>query len=219
MPSRALNRYLWAAVLLLIAVLAVKTRDNFDALLGGVGTLDVRDAPEDDTVFLRWKGKIDAPMASRIAEAFERHKADGRKFVLSLSSPGGSLDHGAKVVRLLRKIGETHRLETVAEAGSRCASMCVPVYLQGQRRTAAVDAKFMFHEVSFRESFSKDEIDVPDAAKVTATDRLFIKYFTAAGVPETWIANVRASMADGRDVWKTARELADENAGIVQQIF
>ncbi len=219
MPSRALNRFLWAAVLLLIAVLAVKTRDNFDALFGGVGTLDVRDAPEDDTVFLRWKGKIDAPMLSRIAEAFERHKADGRKFVLSLSSPGGSLDHGAKVVRLLRKIGETHKLETVVGAGSVCASMCVPVYLQGQRRTAAADARFMFHEVSFRESFSKDEIDVPDGAKVIATDRLFIKYFTAAGVPEAWIGKVRADMAGGGDVWKTARALADENAGIVQQVF
>ena len=219
MPSRGLNRFLWLTALLLIAVFGMKVRDNLDTYFVGVGKLDVRDAPEDETVFLRWRGKIDAPMASRIAETFERHQADGRKFVLTLSSPGGSLDHGAKVVRLLRKIAETHNLETVVEAGRVCASMCVPVYLQGQRRTAAADAKFMFHEVSFRESVSRDEIDVPDAAKVIATDRLFIKYFTSAGVPEAWIAKVRADMAGGSDVWKTARALADENAGIVQQVF
>jgi hypothetical protein len=39
----------------------------------GVGKLDARLAPEDDTVYLTWRGKIDAPMESRIAEAFERH--------------------------------------------------------------------------------------------------------------------------------------------------
>ena len=219
MPSRAHNRVLWTGVLLLLVVLGVKTRDNLDVFFAGVGKLEVRDAPEQGKVFLRWSGKIDAPMASRIAEAFERYAGEERTFVLSLSSPGGSLDHGAEVSRQLRKFGESHRLNTVVEAGSRCASMCVPVYLQGQSRTAAADAKFMFHEVSFREYLSRDELDVPDAAKSSATDRLFLKYFKAAGVPETWISKVRAEMAGGHDIWKTARELADENAGIVQQVF
>ena len=96
--------------------------------------------------------------------------------------------------------------------------MCVPVYLQGQRRTAAANANFMFHEVSFRESFSKDELEVPEAAKGTSTDQLFAKYFTPAGVPDRWIQKVRADMSGGNDIWKTARELIDENAGIVQDV-
>ncbi len=217
MPSRNANRLIWAAVLLLIAVLAVQTRGNLDAFYMGVGTLEARIVPSEDTVHLRWRGKIDAPMESRIAEAFELHKDAARKFVLILSSPGGSLDHGARVVRLLRKIGATHGFETVVESGRRCASMCVPVYLQGQRRRAAEDAQFMFHEVSFRDSFSKDDLDVPEAAKGTATDQLFAKYFAPAGVPESWIRGVRADMAGGNDIWKTARELIDENAGIVQE--
>ncbi len=218
MPSRAINRLIWAGVLILIAALAVQTRGNLDAFYMGIGKLDVRVAAEEDTIYLSWRGQIEAPMESRIAEAFESHKGEGRTFVLSLSSPGGSLDHGARVVRLLHKIGATHELETVVEAGRRCASMCVPVYLQGRRRRADEDAQFMFHEVSFRESFSKDELDVPEAAKGSSTDQLFAKYFAPAGVPDAWIRKVRSEMAGGNDIWKTARELADENAGIVQEL-
>lgn len=218
MPSRQLNRILWAVVVVLIAVFAMQAMDKLDDFLLRVGTLDVRAAPVEDTVFLHWRGQIEAPMESKIADAFESHKNDGHTFVLALSSPGGSIDHGARVARLLRRMGETHRIETVVEAGKRCASMCVPVYLQGTRRTAAADAQFMFHEVSYRESLSDDEVAVPERAKVSATDHLFEKYFTPAGVPETWIAKVRAEMAGGHDIWKTARELVNENAGIVQDV-
>lgn len=218
MPSRELNRILWGVVLVLIAVFAILARDKLDDFLLTVGTLDVRPAPEEDTVYLRWRGKIDAPMESRIAEAFERHRNDGHKFVLALSSPGGSLGHGARVARLLSRMSETHRIETVVEAGRRCASMCVPVYLQGARRTAAADAKFMFHEVSFHEQLTEKSSDVPASATASATDELFDRFFKTAGVPESWIAKVRAEMTGGHDIWKTARELVDENAGIVQEV-
>ncbi len=220
MPSRSLNRLIWGAMIVLLVVLAFNTRDHFAAYFEKVGTLDVRAVPGEDTVYLRWRGKIEAPMASRIAEAFERHKADAHTFVLSLSSPGGSLDQGAEVVRLLRAIGKTHTLVTNVEAGAMCASMCVPVYLQGQRRIAAADAEFMFHEVNFRDFFSKEEDrDVPESAIGAETDRLFDKYFEAAGVSPAWTSKVRADVAGGHEVWKTGRELFNENSGIVQQVM
>jgi Clp protease len=218
MPSPSINRIIWAAMLALLAVLAWKTRDNLDVFFDSVGKLEVRKDPDDQTVYLRWRGKIDAPMEARITDAFDVQKSGARRFVLTLSSPGGSLAHGAKVIRLLRKIGETHSVETVVEAGRTCASMCVPVYLSGQRRTAAETAKFMFHEVSFREYLAKQDIDVPESAKASETDRFFREYFMPAGVPESWIQKVRAGMAGHNDVWKTGRELMDENAGIVQQV-
>lgn len=220
MPSGSLNRLIWGAVIVLLVVLGLKTRDHFAVYFEGIGKLDVRAIPGEDTVYLRWRGKIEAPMASRIAEAFDRHKAEAHTFILSLSSPGGSLDQGAEVVRLLRRIGVAHTLVTSVEAGAICASMCVPVYLQGQRRIAAADAEFMFHEVNFRDFFSKEEDrDVPEFAIGAETDRLFDKYFEAAGVPQSWISKVRADMAGGHEVWKTGRELFDENSGIVQQVM
>jgi hypothetical protein len=218
MPSRTFNRILWTGVIALLAVLAWTTRNNLDSYFARVGTLEVRDAPEDNSVVMRWSGKINAPMESRIVETFERYKDERRRFVLTLSSPGGSLEHGAKVARRLRQISETHTLETVVEAGRSCASMCVPIYLQGTRRTAAPDAKFMFHEVSFKEYLSREDSDVPESAKASETDRLFTTYFAAAGVPGAWIRRVRASMTGGNDIWKTAQELIDENAGIVLQM-
>lgn len=206
-------------MLIALAILVVQTRDTIERYFEGVGTLEVREVPERDTVYLTWRGAIDAPMASRVAEAFERHNGAGRTFVLSISSLGGSLDHGAQVARLLRRIGQTHTLETVVDEGRRCASMCVPIYLQGRRRTAAASARFMFHEVSFRDFHSNDELDVPERAKASATDQLFRQYFASAGVPQAWIAQVREDMAGGRDVWKTAAELVEEGAGIVQELF
>ena len=37
-------------------------------------------------------------------------------------------------------------------------------------------------------------------------------------LPEAWISKVRAAMAGNADIWKTGRELVDENAGIVQEL-
>ena len=218
MPSGTFNHLLWAGLILVLAVLGYMTRANLGAFYDRVGQLEVRDKPDDSTVVLHWKGKIDAPMEGRITEAFERYR-DGRKtFVLTLSSPGGSVAHGARVVRLLNKMAETHKIETVVDAGQSCASMCVPVYLQGQRRSAAASAKFLFHRVSFSEYLAREQIAVPEQAKDRETDKFFAKYFKQAGVPEAWISQVRTAMAGNADIWKTARELVDENAGIVQQI-
>lgn len=212
-----MNRALWALVLVAMVYFGFQARDQIDAVFLGAGKLTVSEG-DNGAVVLRWRGKIEAPMEARLAEAYESHKDKARLFVVSLSSPGGTLDQGARVVRLLRRMGETHRVETLIDKRSVCASMCVPVYLQGQRRVASADARFMFHEVSFRESLSDDEVAVPQAAKGSATDEFFAKYFATAGVPDDWIATVRRAMTGGNDVWKTGRELAGENAGIVQDV-
>lgn len=96
--------------------------------------------------------------------------------------------------------------------------MCVPVYLQGERRTAAADAAFMFHEVSFRELLADRDSEVPESVTQSETTKLFETYFKPAGVPEGWIATVLSQMKGGHDVWKSAAELVEENAGIVQEV-
>jgi ATP-dependent protease ClpP protease subunit len=219
MLTPALNRMLWIVALLAIGVLSFQFRDNLDAIFAGVGKLEVREVAADDAVMMRWSGRIDAPFAGQLTDAFDAYRRTRRNFVLSISSPGGSVSHGAEVVRVLKRIAQNHRLETVVEARDRCASMCVPIYLQGQARTAAAGARFMFHEVRFKEQFSRDEIEVSAEARGAATDRFFNTFFKPAGVPEPWIRQVRADMAGGKDIWKTARQLVDENAGIVQTTF
>lgn len=219
MPSRKLNLFLWTGVLLLVVIMTVVVSRRFETYFAAIGTLDVATRENGSVVKMRWTGQIEAPMASRITEAYQQHKDKARTFVLALSSPGGSLDQGAAVVQVLKTIAATHHIETVVESGAICASMCVPVYLQGQERSAAADARFMFHKVSFNEFLSGEENAVPEAAKTRETDRLFARYFRAAGVSQEWIARTRSAMADGAEVWKTAQQLVDERASIVQSVF
>lgn len=218
MLSRKLNRIVWAAVIVLTVLFAMRAQDTIDLAMSAIGRLDATRDPQSGELRMRWRGKIEAPMAQRIAEAVSKTDGPISKIVLSLSSPGGSLDHGAEVIALLDKIRATYPLETVVENRGICASMCVPVYLQGDVRRSAASAKFMFHEVSFRESLSDDKISVPEKAVGSATDRFFEKYFLPAGVPADWIGAVRRAMSGGTDVWKTGRDLLDEHAGIVQDL-
>jgi ATP-dependent protease ClpP protease subunit len=206
-------------MIVVLVILAFKTREHLATYFAGVGTLDVVATPGENTLYLRWRGKIDAPMASRIAEAFQKYSDGRQKVVLALSSPGGSLDQGAEVVRLLRKIRQTHTLVTSVGEGGICASMCVPIYVQGKERIAAADAEFMFHEVNFRDFFSKEaDGSVPASAIGSETDRFFDKYFETAGLSQAWIRKVRSDIAGGKEVWKTGSELVEENSGVVQKI-
>ncbi len=218
MFSKQLNRILWVTVIVLIAFFAYRAQDTIEMALSGVGKLDVKPEPENATLYMRWRGKVDPPMAQRIADAYDKYGGEASRIVLSLSSLGGSLEHGAEVVRLLQRIGHSRRLETVVEGRATCASMCVPVYLQGEVRRASANAHFMFHEVSIRENFSNDKVDVPASVIGSATDRFFTRYFLPAGVPEDWVRQVRREITGGVDVWKSAGELVNENAGIVQRI-
>lgn len=218
MFSKSANRLIWAVMLVVVAVLVYQTNDSIEGYLRGVGRLNVESQDGGRTVVMTWRGEVNAPMESRIAEAYARHRDSAKTFVLSLASPGGSLAHGARVARLLREIARTHHLVTEVGRYRRCASMCVPVYLQGEKRTAAGNAYFMFHEVSFRDFFDDKPSAVPASATTAATDELFKRYFTPAGVPETWIRQMRAQMAGGNDVWRTADELKAEGSGIVQTI-
>lgn len=217
MPSRQLNRLLWVTVIALIAVFALRAQDVIDMAMSTIGRLDTRSDPQTGTLYLKWSGKIEAPMAQRIAEAIDKQGNDASTIVLSLSSPGGAIDHGAEVIRLLNRISQNRRLETIVEGRSICASMCVPVYLQGDLRRASANARFMFHEVSFRESLSDEKVSVTERAIGSETDRFFARYFVPAGVPPDWIANVRAAMTGGYDVWKTGEQLLQEQANIVQK--
>jgi len=212
------NRLIWIAMLALVTLLGLRARDSVEQYWAGVGKLETGDITGDGKLRLAWKGHIDAPMAQSIRAAFDEHRGEVRTIVLSLDSPGGSIDHGVEVIKLLREIAQTHRLETRVGTDAMCASMCVPVYVQGQRRVAASGARFLFHDVSFRDYFTSEKEAVPAAATARETGRFFARFLENAGISQGWLEKVRGEMAGGRDVWKTAQDLVDENSGIVQEV-
>ncbi|MFM9938162.1 MAG: ATP-dependent Clp protease proteolytic subunit [Hyphomicrobiaceae bacterium] len=214
--SRNANRLVWAVMLAAIVWLSYEFRDTLAFLT--TGTLTASEEGEDqDTVRLRWVGPVEAPMSARFREEISAWAGRKRRFVLEISSPGGSLDQGAAVIRQLRDLRRTHEVETVVLAGERCLSMCVPIYLQGTTRVASPRSRWMFHEVRFREQFSDKDAPVPEQAKIRATDKLFADYFKPAGVSDTWITVTRNAMRRG-DVWRTGQALVDEQAGVIQKL-
>lgn len=219
MLSPTVNRIVWALLIVVIAVMGFRTRDGIEGYFATVGTLSVEPPADGGVVKMTWRGKIEAPLERELQKAFDQYRDTATTFLLSLNSPGGNVDHGARVIRVLKQMRQTHTLETVIESGRNCASMCVPVYLAGQKRSAASDADFMFHNVSFSESLSDERLDVPDASIAAATQDFVEKYLIGAGVDAGWAKKVRDEMASGDDVWKTAQQLVDENAGIVQSIY
>jgi hypothetical protein len=99
--------------------------------------------------------------------------------VLFLNSDGGEVNEGDRVIHLLDGIKPTHRLITVVLDGSLCASMCIPVFLQGDDRLAARTSRWIFHEAA-RQGVNQKE-------RMEETLRLLQKYYLAAGVSPGWI--------------------------------
>ena len=124
-------------------------------------TLSISEEP--DRIVLGWSGPVQEPMSERVAAAFDRYKADRRRLVLILNSPGGSIDHGRKVVAAIR--AHDRAIDTLVQKAGVCASMCVPIFLAGTRRMADPEAYFMFHQVSLnssaRENTKRQEIRNP----------------------------------------------------------
>ncbi len=215
MPDRNTSRLLWIVFTLAFFVLAWQFQDRLELMFAGRGKLTVE--KRDGTVVLSWRGGIQAPLAGKLEEAFRDNKEGSHRFLIALHSPGGTLQHGREVMRVIRQMQQTHAVDTIVEDRRACASMCVPVYLMGQRRSAAPRARFMFHEVSFSDSLSDKVETVPKSAISRATDQFFERYLKPFGLNERWLAEMREAIR-GKDVWRTAEQLIDERAGIVQTL-
>jgi hypothetical protein len=215
MRDRRTSRLVWLAFAVAIGLLAWQFSDNLETIFGTRGELTVEEQP--NRVVLRWRGVIESPLAARLEEAYRAHAGSTRRFLVSLHSPGGSLEHGRDTIRLIRRMQRTHTVDTVVEGRRACASMCVAVYLTGQYRTASPRARFMFHEVSFRDSLSDQVEKVPKQAIAYATDRFFERYLKPAGLDLRWLAQLREAVR-GRDVWRTAEQLVDERSGVVHDL-
>jgi len=196
------------AILAAFALIGQAVSANAWGLQEGRLRIAASDA-DNPIVRLSWTGPIAAPMAQQIREVYEDRKQRATRFVLTLSSEGGSVAEGERAIEVLRRIATTHALETVVSQGEKCASMCVFIYLQGQKRYGALTSSWLFHEVSRRDPISKQTtLDRP------AWERLVDKYFPAAGVPAEWIADLKQRTVES-DYWQTGADLVQSNSGII----
>jgi ATP-dependent protease ClpP protease subunit len=184
---------------------------------------------EADRIVLGWSGPVQEPMSERIAAAFDRYKADRRRLVLILNSPGGSIEQGRKVVAAIR--ARDRATDTLVQKAGVCASMCVPIFLAGTERMADPEAYFMFHQASLnisarenvkRQQFSDSETALFSQAvksiETQVTDDFFRNDIGIRGVSRVWLARMREKIP-GRDIWMSGQQLVDERSGIVDRLI
>jgi ATP-dependent protease ClpP protease subunit len=169
-------------------------------------------------------------MLDKFKQAYGERAGDWRPIVVSLDSNGGLVEHGSQVITFILKMQATHNVDTLVEDKSRCASMCVPIYLAGSRRKAATGAKFMFHEVSFSRKVDEKlrevkaenpQLDIRKAKNYlvnVGTDNLFERYLKTAGASEKWMADMRRKVR-GKDVWLSGRDLVEQRSGVVHGLL
>jgi hypothetical protein len=168
-------------------------------------------SPEHSNVLVMiWRGEIKRHMSEDISAAFEQYKDTTTAVEFKIDSGGGSVSEGERVIKVLQEIKKTHKLYTAVGAGKKCGSMCVFIYVQGEKRLAAPASLWLFHEVS--------QVD-KETHQITRLDRaswerLVDQYWVPAGVNPDWIKDVKTHTV-GTDYWESGESLLRDGSNIV----
>jgi len=165
-----------------------------------------------DILVMVWKGIIGKGMSEQVRAAFDKAKDKTTAVVLRIDSPGGSVAEGERVIAVLQDIKRTHKLITSVAAGKRCGSMCVFIYVQGQKRLAAPASLWLFHEVSHMDHAHRSVVSLDRDRWLALVD----KYWVPAGVSQAWIDKVKAHAVE-TDVWESGSDLLREGANLIQR--
>ena len=101
-------------------------------------------------------------------------------------------------------------MTTMVGRGEICGSACIPVFLQGQRRWAALTSSWLFHEVSSETGEENSDVTVDRAE----TEALLQDYYLAAGVSEAWLKQLRIRIQHA-NYWQTGENLWRDKSGII----
>jgi hypothetical protein len=116
---------------------------------------------EDATLYIEWSGPIVGGMADYLRSALGKYGTLSHRVVLGLNSAGGQVEEGDRVIQILNEIKQAHRLVTEVLDGNLCASMCIPIFLQGDDRLAARASLWIFHEAAKPGANGKERTDMP----------------------------------------------------------
>jgi ATP-dependent protease ClpP protease subunit len=161
---------------------------------------------KDGTLNIEWSGPILPGMADYLRAALDTYAAASHRVVLFLDSAGGQVEEGDRVIHVLDEIKQTHRLITAVLNDKLCASMCIPVFLQGDDRLAARTSRWIFHEAARQ--------GANDRERMEETLRLLQKYYVPVGVSAPWLKRIVPIIKRG-DLWESGDDLISEKTGIV----
>jgi len=158
-----------------------------------------------DMVVIEYSGAITSPMAGNLRHIWNEIAMDSRfqNVVLRLNSPGGTETEGEEVIGVLREIRERVTLLTLVAEHDLCASMCIPIFIQGESRHASPASAWMFHGAT--RSFS----NVPSLSLTLH----YVDYFKERGVGMKFVnALIEENyITTPGEYWISGDELATES--------
>lgn len=176
------------------------------------GTVEYQDTREDGKAYvvIRITGALAYPMASELDEKIAALPPKV-PLMLHLNSGGGSLREGLKMIGSLRNFKKERQLITLVRNGEVCGSMCVPLYVQGDRRLAGEVAAFMFHGAT-----PNGYTNIPDQKKSRDLTNMFVD----AGVSTEWIESLWAKKVFSvpGEFWISGLELVEEKSKVVTEL-
>ena len=95
-------------------------------------------------------------------------------------------------------------------------SMCVPIFLQGDNRIAAPDARFMFHEPK-RYFDDGSEAKGFSFEREALTRRFFNKYFVNSPMDAQWRGQLEKDWI-GKDIFMSGAQLLEDGSNIVTRL-
>lgn len=204
------------ALIVMSVILVFLAWRNEQLIFDRAGELIVRQEAADSLTFY-WSSDVDFPMARRFEDAFEEWRDETDRIIIDLNSPGGSLGEGRDVIDVISRMKRTHIVETRVGPRRSCLSMCVPIYLQGDVRTAAASSQWMFHEPTAMDAITGEVVEIPEFERRYASDRFVRDFFVNSDMDPDWLDRLLREWR-GRDVWRSGRELMDEGSGIIQTL-
>lgn len=204
------------ALIVLTVVAVFLYWQKYEDVYQDTGRLQV--SQKGDAVILSWASSIELPMERRFQEAYSQWADKTNKFIINLNSPGGALREGRLVIDVINQMKQTHMVETTVGEGANCLSMCVPIYLQGEQRSASRNSRWMFHEPSAYDYITDEKVEETDADRNAASDRFFERYFLNSEMDAQWRDNLQKEWV-GKDVWRTGRQLYEERSTIILQLY
>ena len=166
----------------------------------------------EDGIGLRYTGPLRPPFADQLRHALLALPQKYNHVILELDSDGGDLSYVKEIIGVLTEVRARMELTTRVTEGSLCASGCIPLFLQGEKRKASGASIWVFHGA--RSAFT----NVPDPVATAE----YLDLLTARGLDPRFRSYLEADnrvFRPGSFVLSGYELFAVHDAGVITELF
>lgn len=176
-----------------------------NALMAVPGSIKEQKPEGKDFSIVYVMGSIAYPLDEELEEILSKY-ADGERVIIQFNSPGGATTTGAQMINIMQKHRNRLQLDTLVDNPDICASMCIPLFMQGRKRYVGARSTFMFHGARAWHT------NVPNPKM----SREYVDSMIAAGASSEWLQALwdAGVFTEPMDYWANGEELFEEKSGI-----